>query len=347
MHVTIRPLDLSSDAELIQYNALDEALDLDAFGGVQPFTLAQRRSTLEDTPYHRSRRWVAIAETIEGGEQLVGRAGTFEPLQDNLEMISVGCAVHPAFRGRGIGTALVEEALLPAIRESGRPLVDAWGEIGADGDPDEPSLPANRIAARLGVSRKNIGVCRALTLPLDAGMLDELRAQAEEKLGDYRIEIWEDPVPEEHLASYGALLRQLDLDDPDEDLEYEAPEYTPERIRTSERRRAEQGILQYQSVAIAPDGTVAGNSVIHLKQGEEATLGWQENTLVMPDHRGHHLGLALKVATHRELAARAPHVRRLITFNSHVNPWMIAINEQLGYEVAFREVGYQGRQQPA
>jgi hypothetical protein len=26
-----------------------------------------------------------------------------------------------------------------------------------------------------------------------------------------------------------------------------------------------------------------------------------------------------------------------------VNPWMIGINEQLGYEVAFREIGYQGR----
>ena len=343
MQLTIRPLDPTSVVELEQFGALDEAIEHDSCGGVQPFTVAERRKALEDSPYYASRRWVAVAETIEGGEQMVGRAAVITSLQDNLDMVTVGCPVHPASRGRGAATALPEEARRPAIEESGRPLVQAWGEIPADGDHDDPSLPANRLAARLGVERKNVAVCRTLALPLDPGTLDALQAQAEEKLGDYRIEIWDGPVPEEHLASYGVLLRQLDLDDPDEDLEYEAPEYTPERIRTGERRLAEQGRRQYQSVAIAPDGTVAGNSVIHLKEGERSTLAWQENTLVMPEHRGHRLGLALKVATHRLLAQEAPGVQRLATFNSHVNPWMISINEQLGYEVAFREVAYQRR----
>lgn len=343
MSVTIRLLDTASDAELEQFNALDDALDLDAFGGVQPYSVAERRLACEDTEYSRAQRWVAVAEALEGGEMIVGRGSVHLPLQENTELIEVGLSVHPAHRGRGIGTAIVEEALRPAIAESGRPLVGAWGEIPADGDPDDPALPVNRLAARLGVSRKNIGVCRRLDLPLEAALLDTLRAEAEERQGGYRIEIWDGPAPEEHLASYGALLRQLDLDDPDEDIEYEAPEYTPERIRTGERRLAEQGITQFQSVAVAPDGTIAGNSVIHVKTAPGASLGWQENTLVMPDHRGHRLGLALKVATHALLAERAPEVRSLVTFNSHVNPWMISINEKLGYRVSHREVGYQGR----
>src|SRR5699024_5037425 len=73
------------------------------------------------------------------------------------------------------------------------------------------------------------------------------------------------------------------------------------------------------------------------------TVGWQENTLVMPDHRGHRLGLALKVATHRQLRERAPQLRSLVTWNSHVNPWMIEINEKLGYEIVYREMVLQGR----
>src|SRR5690625_7019481 len=37
-----------------------------------------------------------------------------------------------------------------------------------------------------------------------------------------------------------------------------------------------------------------------------------------------------KVTTHRMLADHAPQLRRLATWNSHVNPWMIRINEDLG-----------------
>jgi hypothetical protein len=62
---------------------------------------------------------------------------------------------------------------------------------------------------------------------------------------------------------------------------------------------------------------------------------------VFEAHRGHRLGLALKLATHRRLAEDFPEVRRIVTWNSHVNPWMIHVNEQLGYEIAYREVTYQ------
>lgn len=343
MHLMIRPLDASSDLELDQYLALEKALDEHTFGGSQEMTRAQLRAAIADSPYWSTRRWVAIAETIEGGQSIVGRAGIFMPLQENLETISVGASVHPAFRGQGIATALVEEALLPAIRESGRSLVEAYGEVPAEGDPDSPELPVNRLAARLGITRKNLAVCRALSLPLEASLLETLQAEADEKLGDYRVELWDGEIPEEHLAAYGLLMRQLELDEPDEDVEHEAPDYTPERIRESERRMREEGQVRIVAVAVAPDGSFAGNSEVHVHTSGESTLGWQENTLVMPEHRGHRLGLALKVATHRQLRERAPQLRSLVTWNSHVNPWMISINQKLGYRILFRELVLQGR----
>ncbi|MBB5832439.1 GNAT family N-acetyltransferase [Brachybacterium aquaticum] len=345
MHLTIRPLDPADDAELDQYLALEQALDEHAHGGSQALTREQLRAQLTDTPYWSTRRWVAIAESLEGGESLVGRASVFLPQKENLETISVGASVHPAMRGRGIATALVEEALLPAIRESGRTLVEAYGEIPADGDPDDLAQPVNRLAARLGITRKNVAVCRRLPLPLDDALLDALQVEAEEKQGDYRVELWDGEIPEEHLAAYGVLLRQLELDEPDEDVEHEAPEYTPERIRLNEQRLREQGMRPIVAVAIAPDGSFAGNSEVHVHDNPASTLGWQENTLVMPEHRGHRLGLALKVATHRQLRERAPQLTALVTWNSHVNPWMIAVNEKLGYQVAYREVALQGRPQ--
>ena len=343
MHATIRPLDPSSDLELEQYLALEKALDEHAHGGSEDLTLEQLRAQLSSSPYWDVRRWVALVETVEGGQSLVGRAAVFLALAENLETVSVGLGVHPAFRGQGIATALLEEALIPAIRESGRPLVESYGELPADGDPDDPDLPVHRLARRLGISRKNLAVCRGLDLPLQESLLDALQAEAEEKLGEYRVELWDGAIPEEHLAAYGRMLHQLELDEPDEDVEHEAAEYTPERIRESERRLAAEGSVSITAVAVAPDGSFAGNTEINVHTAAGSTLGWQENTLVMPEHRGHRLGLALKVATHRQLQRRAPQLRSLVTWNSHVNPWMIEINEKLGYRIRYREVVLQGR----
>ena len=345
MHFSIRPLDVASDLDIAQSIVLDAALDEAAHGGSEVSTLEQYRAALADSPYWRVQRWVAVAEPMDGGEMIVGRAAMFLPQSENLETVSVGASVHPAHRGRGIATALVQEALVPAIRESERGLVEAYGEIAADGDPDDPAEPVNRLARRLGITRKNVAVCRTLALPLPDGLLDHLQSEAEAELGEYRVQLWDDEIPEEHLSAYGVLMRQLELDEPDEEVEHEAPEYTPERLRISEQRRRAAGTRALIAVAIAPDGSFAGNSEVHVRRTAGTTIGWQENTLVMPEHRGHRLGLALKVATHRLLREQAPDVRVLATWNSHVNPWMIAINEKLGYEIAYRELALQGRPQ--
>ena len=343
MDLEIRPLDERSDADLAAANALEEAYDHALYGASQRLTLTQRRALLADSPYWHTRRWLARERRSDGLGPVVGEAVLFLPQQDNLDTIDVGLMVHPDARGRGVATALVEQVLVPQIEAHGRDLVSYWEAAPAQGDVDDPALPANRLARRLGVTRKNVGVCRVLPLPVEEDLLDRLRDEARERMDGYRILLWTDRVPSEHLAAYGVLLRQLDLDEPDEDFEYDPPEYTPERIQTMEQRRAEAGTRSLTAVAVAPDGTFAGNSEVHVQDTAGTQLAWQENTLVMPEHRGHRLGLALKEATHRLLQAEFPEVRAIVTSNSHVNPWMIAINERLGYREAFRWVGYQGR----
>lgn len=340
--ITIRPLDVSSDTELEQLIGLERAVGDPLYGGTIATTVATRRVRLQPTAYSRGRDWVAVTETMEGGQMIVGHASVLLPLQENLSQAYVNLSVHPAHRGQGIGTALLEQAALPAVREEGRPSTTLWGEVPADGDPHDPAQPWNRIAAHLGLSSKNIAIARACDLPVPPATLEQAETEAARKLGGYRVELWEDTIPEEHLEAYGVLLHQLDLDDPDGDLDHEAAEYTPERIRALEKRRRESGTRVLTAVAIAPDGTVAGNSEIHWNATAGTTRGWQENTLVMPAHRGHRLGLAMKAATHRRISEIAPDLQVLITWNSATNPWMIAVNETLGYRVAFRQHAYQG-----
>ena len=53
--------------------------------------------------------------------------------------------------------------------------------------------------------------------------------------------------------------------------------------------------------------------------------------MVLPEHRGHRLGLATKLASHRALRAAVPACRLVVTSNADVNTHMNAINEALGY----------------
>src|SRR5690606_40153197 len=72
---------------------------------------------------------------------------------------------------------------------------------------------------------------------------------------------------------------------------------------------------------------------------EPGTDAEQWITLVAPQHRGHRLGLLIKLENHRQLRRERPAVRWIHTGNADVNRHMIAINELLGFQVvdAWRE----------
>ena len=58
---------------------------------------------------------------------------------------------------------------------------------------------------------------------------------------------------------------------------------------------------------------------------------FQWSTLVHPEHRGHRLGLAVKVANVRAVQAGHPQVRRISTTNAETNAWMVAVNDRIGF----------------
>ena len=60
---------------------------------------------------------------------------------------------------------------------------------------------------------------------------------------------------------------------------------------------------------------------------------WQMPPIMHPEHRGHRLGLAIKLANIDVLAKQAPDVRVVITGNAAVNAPMITVNDMMGFEV--------------
>jgi len=74
----------------------------------------------------------------------------------------------------------------------------------------------------------------------------------------------------------------------------------------------------------------------------ERGRAYQWDTLVLPEHRGHRLGLALKVANLRALQAEHPEVTRITTWNAEQNGPMVAVNVELGFEIVERLQEWQG-----
>ncbi|MEU7993546.1 GNAT family N-acetyltransferase [Rothia amarae] len=336
---TIRGINVASDEEMRQLNELDEACAQDIYGASQKSTVDERRAALAPSAYQETERFVAAVSEGDA-ERVVGIAICGMPLYENKKTAFIGLAVHPEYRGRGIGSALAER-LKETAHAAGRTTLDSWGEIPADANADDSTLPVNLIARRLGMEKKNVAAQKTLDLPLPEGKLAQFEAQVAEKIGDYRLETWTDGIPENQLENYGILLRQLELDEPTGDHRNEAPEFSADRVREIREKQKAMGFRDVITVAFSPENEIAGQSEIIYNTNEGTSIGFQENTLVMPAHRGHALGLAMKVANHRKLEAVAPHIKVVVTGNSSLNTQMNAINEQFGYKVACQEIAFQ------
>jgi RimJ/RimL family protein N-acetyltransferase len=68
----------------------------------------------------------------------------------------------------------------------------------------------------------------------------------------------------------------------------------------------------------------------------EPGRAYQWGTLVAPAHRGHRLGVAVKVANLRLLGSERPDVTRVTTYNAEVNTHMVGVNEALGFRPVAR-----------
>ena len=122
---------------------------------------------------------------------------------------------------------------------------------------------------------------------------------------------------------------------PTGDADVEDENWTPERLRAKEERAATAGRRDVRTFALTRDGEVAAMTELFVNVSMPHR-GFQSGTLVVPAHRGHRLGLAVKVANQRALVDRFPELEWIITGNADVNAHMNAINDRLGFRVVER-----------
>ena len=243
---------------------------------------------------------------------------------ENLDRAAGGPVVHPAMRRRGYGRALLRHEAERAAA-NGRSVLSGPVVTGSAGEA---------FAAAAGATPQLVDVRRVQYLAkIEAGKIAELGQSAARAAAGYSLVNWTGDVPERYLGPLARVVNAFEDAPHGENVEPETWDADRLRERTGAHVRA--GLLRNHSVAAVHDATgemAAYTGVI--VDPEAPSWGFQELTAVTRPHRGHRLGLLVKTAMLELLAEAEPQLEFIMTGNAAANDHMIAVNQQLGYEVA-------------
>jgi GNAT superfamily N-acetyltransferase len=292
----------------------------DVPGDPPPCWVAHRAQLVATEPGYAETAWLARA-----GTEAVGVAQLELPTLDNLDNAFGELVVAPHRRRRGIGGRLLHR-LAHAARAAGRVrlLVDAQEPLDRQG-PGAAFLRAS--GARMALADQR----RRLTLPpADPAALDALDVQAGAAATGYEIVQWTGDTPREWLDDVAALVARMSTDAPRGDLHHGPEHHDAARVRGQDATRRARGIRCTVTAARGPDGRLAAYTVIF----RTSSVTWYANqgdTIVAPAHRGRRLGTLVKLANLRQVRRESPGLAVIDTYNADSNPWMVSINEAIGY----------------
>jgi len=269
--------------------------------------------------------------------QVVGCA-TYEYLAADAGSCWSRINVLASHRQQGIGSTLAT-FIDDLARGDGRskivtffPSPDAPGErlAAPTGFGSVPAgNPEVRFALRHGYRLEQIERGSRLTLPVTVTV---------EPPADYRLHYWINHTPPEWLEQMALLSTRMSTDAPTAGLDEPEDVVTVERLLEQEAAIAD-GPRSYLHAAVEhiPTGVLAGYTTLSVPAEIERSIN-QYTTIVLKEHRGHRLGMLLKLANLDHLQRVRPGYPSIITFNAEDNRFMLDVNEAVG----FVAIGHEG-----
>jgi GNAT superfamily N-acetyltransferase len=252
------------------------------------------------------------------------------PMRDNVENAGIFFSVDPDQRRQGVGGRFAE-FLLEFARGEGRRRAVFYGPAPLDGE-----APGAVLAERLGAELAFLGVRRQLDVDtIDVTRLDALE---KERVGDhakgYELVTWIDTCPEHLVDDAAALMARMGTDAPMGDLAHEPEVWDAARYRRKEEEAMERSRRRFATGAVE---CTSGRMVAYTDIGVsviQPLVAYQWDTIVDPEHRGHRLGLLVKIANLKALRRFSPTTASIQTWNAESNEHMVAINDELGFRPA-------------
>lgn len=303
-----------------------DAAGLDLPAPVGPTKLTSLQLTSDCRPVEGL--WLAR----DDDRRVIGHVAVELPWRDNTDTANLRGTVHPAARRRGVGRALVDQAVT-AARDAGRPKFYAGAYEGCDGVP---------VLTKLGFSSTGLGVNAVRRVDVHgapAGLWDRLYAEARADAAAYELVHQIGPTPDNMIDGMVTLheaINDAPLDDPD----LEADAWDADRVRSYDRAMAGRRQTVYRTMARHKEtGDWAGLSMLCVDEFSPG-IAFQEDTSVVRAHRGHRLGLLMKTDMLRWIGQERPEVSATDTWNATTNHHMIAVNEKLGATVVAHHVSF-------
>ncbi|MDG4768282.1 GNAT family N-acetyltransferase [Solwaraspora sp. WMMD406] len=310
--------------------ALDQAFEIKAAAPFVPDIPTASRPWFEALFRHqrRSVRHEAALAYLDGVP--VGLATIEYPMLDNLDNAGLEVQVLPDHRRRGVGRALYAYAV-DRIRAEGRTrLMGQSCDTLPGGVVRDPAPTAFALA--MGAKSALVDARRRLDIgTADHAALDEMLTDGWSRAAGYELLTWIGVCPVEHRDDLAYLDGRMVTDAPMGDLEWEPEKVDADRIHEVDVAREAAGTRSYHT---AVQDTDSGRIVAWTNITPHAEPDWhayQQITIVDPDHRGHRLGLIVKVENLKLTLRHEPALRVIDTWNADSNSHMIAINEAIGF----------------
>jgi GNAT superfamily N-acetyltransferase len=252
------------------------------------------------------------------------------PTLDNETKARTDVRVLCEHRRNGYGRAMLAH-LIERARDNKRSLLHTEIPEPIDGDPP----PGLHFARAHGARQVLFEVRRKLDLrALDDARLKGLADEAWEHARGYSLVQWVDRAPDDIVDDLAVLKGRMSTDAPLEEMTWEPEAYDAQRVRAIE----EHLIAQHRrAVATGARHDASGQLVGYTDIGvniDAPRVGYQWDTIVTPSHRGHRLGLLMKLANLDLFRRTISGVEIINTWNAAVNEHMIVVNEAMGFRPA-------------
>ncbi len=293
-------------------------------------------------PYYQDSHHPQTCLVARVSGRIVARALIEVPEEEGSRDLWLTIEVLSDFRRNGIGSALYDR-LLELAKDTGRKILQSYpmhkhsansaqlpSPTGFGSIPIEN--PESKFLLARGFKLEQVERYSRLQLPIDPEKFNSLYSAAAAAAGsEYRVVRWTGRTPEQYLTSMAKLHNRMSTDAPTAGLDSAEEDWDEARvIELDDQREKSPRVMLTVAAEHVQTGELVGFSDLATPP-ETFRPADQVDTLVIKEHRGHRLGMLLKLSNLLYLEELFPGHPAVTTFNAEENRPMLEVNEAMGF----------------